>query len=183
MKAKKKSLKIQIRYLLVASINFVYNFIPFFLRNIFLKLINIKVGNKTYIHRGVRFFHIGKVEIGNNSTINFSCFLDNRVGIKIGNNVGIAHCTKIYTLGHDIDDPEFKSIGKEVVIEDDVFIFSNCMIMPGVTIGKGAIVLTGAVVTKNVEPFSVVGGSPAKKIKMRNKEIEYKRDHGYWFAS
>ncbi|WP_147677619.1 acyltransferase [Algibacter pacificus] len=183
MKTKKKSLKLQVRYLLVAVINLVYNFIPFFLRNLFLKFIKIKVGKKTYIHRGVRFFHIGKIKIGNNSTINFNCFLDNRVGIEIGNNVGIAHCTKIYSLGHDIDDPEFKAFGKEVVIEDNVFIFSNCLIMPGVTIGEGAIVLTGAVVTKNVLPFTVVGGSPAKKIRMRSNEIKYKRDHGYWFAS
>jgi maltose O-acetyltransferase len=130
----------------------------------------------------VRFFHIGNIECGKNTVINFGCYLDNRRKIIIGNNVGIAHNTKIYTLGHDINDPQLKIKGKNVIIKDNVFIFSNVLIMPGVTIGEGAIILAGSVVINNVEPFTVVGGNPAEFIKTRSGNIEYKIDYNYWFA-
>lgn len=120
--------------------------------------------------------------VGHNSVINFGCYLDNRRGIYIGDNVGIAHNTKIYTLGHDLDDPQFKTKGAPVHINDNAFVFSNVLIMPGVTIGEGAIVLAGSVVTKDVEPWTIVGGNPAKKIRDRNRNIDYKQVYGYWFA-
>uniref|UniRef100_UPI0025B45830 acyltransferase n=1 Tax=Bacteroides acidifaciens TaxID=85831 RepID=UPI0025B45830 len=90
--------------------------------------------------------------------------------------------TKIYTLGHDIDDSEFKTKGGPVSIEDNSFVFSNSMIMPGVSIGEGAIVLTGSVVTKNVEPWTIVGGNPARKVRMRKPNIEYSGHYPFWFA-
>lgn len=120
--------------------------------------------------------------MGQNTVINFGCYLDNRRGIYIGNNVGIAHNTKIYTLGHDLNDPMFSTKGAPVHIGDDVFIFSNAMVMPGVTIGEGAIVLAGSVVTKDVEPWAIVGGNPAKKIRERNRDVGYKQIYRYWFA-
>lgn len=122
------------------------------------------------------------MKVGKNSVINFGCYLDNRRGIYIGNNVGIAHNTKIYTLGHDLDDPEFGTKGAPVHIKDNVFIFSNAMIMPGVTISEGAVVLAGSVVTKDVEPWTIVGGNPAKKIRDRKREINYSSVYRYWFA-
>jgi maltose O-acetyltransferase len=130
----------------------------------------------------VKFFHVGNLKIGANSTVCFGCYLDNRRGIYIGDNVGIAHDTKIYSLGHDLNDPEFKTKGSPVIIEDNVFIFSNVLIMPGIRIGEGAVVLSGSIVTKNVEPYTIVGGNPAKKIKDRIKEINYNQRYRYWFA-
>jgi acetyltransferase-like isoleucine patch superfamily enzyme len=56
------------------------------------------------------------------------------------------------------------------------------MIMPGVTIGEGAIILSGSVVTKDVEPWTIVGGNPAKKLKDRLEGVEYQSNYGYWFA-
>lgn len=122
------------------------------------------------------------MSVGKGSVINFGCYLDNRRGIYIGNNVGIAHNTKIYSLGHNIDSPKFETKGAPVVIEDNVFIFSNVLVMPGVTIGEGAVVLAGSVVTKDVESWTIVGGNPAKKIRNRNREIDYKAVYRYWFA-
>lgn len=176
------SFLLQSKFLLVAILNVTYNFIPNPIRNLYLRLYGITIGKSSYIHRSCKFFHIGKIIIGTNCTINFGCYLDNRRGISIGNNVGIAHNTKIYTLGHDIDDPEFKTKGKPVIIKDNSFIFSNAVIMPGVTIGEGAIVLSGAVVTKDIEPWAVVGGNPAKTLRFRNKDINYKHLYPYWFA-
>jgi maltose O-acetyltransferase len=130
----------------------------------------------------MKFFHIGNMVCGKNSVINFGCYLDNRRKIIIGNNVGIAHDTKIYTLGHDINDPQFKTNGEAVIIKDYAFIFSNVLIMPGVTIEEGAIVLAGSVVIRDVAPYTIVGGNPAKKIKIREAGINYKIQYNYWFA-
>ncbi len=120
--------------------------------------------------------------MGNNSVVNFGCYLDNRRGIAIGNNVAIAHDTKIYTLGHDISSPRFETKGSPVVIKDNVFVFSNVLIMPGVTIGNGAIILPGSVVVKDVPDFAIVGGNPAKFVRNREAGIDYLNKYNYWFA-
>lgn len=182
MKDRVKSILLQFKFILVEFLNITYNFVPNPIRTYYLCLYGIVGGGKTSIHRNCKFFHVGKFRIGRNSVINFGCYLDNRRGIYIGNNVGIAHNTKIYTLGHDMDDPKFGTKGAPVHIKDNAFIFSNAMIMPGVTIGEGAIVLAGSVVTKDVEPWTIVGGNPAKKIRNRNKNVDYKQVYRYCFA-
>lgn len=173
---------LQFKFIFVQFINVSINFVPVFLRRYYLLIFNLKIGKNSSIHRGVKFFHIGKFVLGNNSTINFSCYLDNRRGIYIGNNVGIAHNTKIYTLGHDLNDPEFKTKGSTVQIKDNSFIFSNCIIMPGVTIHEGGVVLSGSVVTKDVDAYTIVGGNPAKKVRERIKDIRYSQKYQYLFA-
>lgn len=173
---------LQIKFLIVEFLNISVNFIPNPLRKYYLRAFGIKIGKQSCIHRNCKFFHVGKISIGRSSTVNFGCYLDNRRGISIGNNVGIAHNTKIYTLGHDYNDPSFPTKGSPVSIEDNAFIFSNALIMPGVTIGEGAIVLAGSVVTKDVEPWTVVGGNPAKKIRERNNRVAYNQTYRYWFA-
>ena len=160
-----RNILLQIKFFLVAFLNLSYNLFPNPIRKFYLLIWGIKIGRHSSIHRFCRFFHIGKFEVGKNSTINFGCYIDNRRGVKIGDNVGIAHNTKIYTLGHNIDSPYFETKGAPVVIENDVFIFSNVLIMPGVTIHRGAVVLSGSVVTKDVREYSVVGGSSSKRNK------------------
>lgn len=177
-----RSILLQCKFFLVQFLNLTYTFIPNPLRKLYLRCFGIKVGAGSSIHRHCKFFHIGKFSMGMGGVINFGCYLDNRRGIVIGNNVGIAHNTKIYTLGHDIDSAEFKTKGAPVVIEDNVFIFSNSLIMPGVTIHEGAIVLAGSVVTKDVECRTIVGGNPAKPIRMRTAPIDYRQAYNYWFA-
>lgn len=178
-----KTILLQCKFLLVEFLNVSYLLIPNPLRNWYLRLFGIRIGGgKSCIHRGCKFFHVGKMSVGQNTVINFGCYLDNRRGIYIGNNVGIAHNTKIYTLGHDLNDSQFKTKGAPVSIEDNVFIFSNALIMPGITIGEGAIVLAGSVVTKDVEPWTIVGGNPARKIRDRGHDVDYKQIYRYWFA-
>ena len=173
---------LQCKFLVVALLNFTKDFFPYPLRNLWLLMFGIRVHVTSSIHRQCRFFHIGKFSLGRNSTVNFGCYLDNRRGIKIGDNAAIAHNVKIYTLGHDIDSTNFETKGASVTIGNNVFIFSNAMIMPGVTIGDGAVILPGSVVTKSIEPFAVVGGVPARIIKKRTTEIAYTIKYNYWFA-
>lgn len=177
-----KKILLQCKFFCVAFLSCSYNFIPNPLRKWYLRLFGIKIAAKSSIHRGCRFFHVGNVSIGENSCINFGCYLDNRRKIIVGDNVGIAHNTKIYTLGHDVDSPTFETKGREVVIEDNVFVFSNVLIMPGVTIHEGAVVLPGAVVTKDVPARKVVGGNPARVIRDRNPNVICSQQYGYWFA-
>lgn len=177
-----RAILLQCKFLLVYFLNATYWLFPNPFRNYYLRLFGFVIKDKSSIHRDCKFFHIGKIRIGRSSVVNWGCYLDNRRGIYIGNNVGIAHNTKIYTLGHDLNDSEFKTKGKPVYINDNAFIFSNAIIMPGVTIGEGAIILAGSVVTKSVEPWSIVGGNPAKKIRERKHDINYSSIYRYWFA-
>src|SRR5690606_35444581 len=105
-----------------------------------------------------------------------------RRGIYIGDNVGLAHNSKIYTLGHNIESKYFETKGGPVYIENNVFIFSNSIVMPNLTIGEGAIILAGSVVTKDVPPYTIVGGNPAKFIRKRSPEIQYDQTYRFLYA-
>ena len=173
---------LQLKFFLVAFLNLTKEIFPYPLRNIWLRLFGIKIPFSSTMHRNCRFFHVGKCSVGKHSVINFGCYLDNRRGIQIGNNVGIAHNTKIYTLGHNISSSKFETKGAAVIIEDNCFVFSNVLIMPGVTIHEGAIVLAGSVVTKDVAAYTIVGGNPAQYIKDRIQTIDYQTFYPYYFA-
>ncbi len=95
--------------------------------------------------------------------------LDARCGLEIGNNVVIAYEAIIWSLHHDMNSIDFHGIGSKTVIDDYAWICSRSIILPGVHIGYGAVVVSGAVVTKDVEPFAIVAGIPAKKIGERKQ--------------
>lgn len=176
-------LRNQIVYIVIFLHNIIYNLLPFFfIKNIYLKLIGNKIGKQTYIHIPIRFMYHKNLEIGDNVHVGYSCNLDARCGIKIGNNVTIGPYTKLLSIGHDIDDPQYIGKGKTIEIGDNVVFFYNCIVMPGVKIAEGAVILTGAVVTKDVEPYSVVGGNPAKHLRYRSKDLQYKINQSYWFS-
>ncbi|MEM9858289.1 MAG: acyltransferase [Bacteroidota bacterium] len=107
----------------------------------------------------------GKLIIGKNSRIN-GAHISAQLSIKIGKNVRIAPYTLILDSDfHDINNHFSDGVSKEIVIEDDVWLASRSTVLKGVRIGKGAVVATGAVVTKDVPEFTVVAGVPAKAIK------------------
>lgn len=109
------------------------------------------------------------VAIGRNSRINRDCTLDMRCGLTIGENVSISPEVMILGLSHDYNDPYFGDVDAgPVTIEDYVWIGSRAMILPGVTLGRGAVVAAGSIVTKDVAPMTVVAGVPAKPVAARN---------------
>jgi maltose O-acetyltransferase len=117
------------------------------------------------------------IVIGDHTVINAGCHLDGRGGLVIGDNVSISAGCWIITDEHDVNDPRFAEILAPVTIGDYVFIGSKAMILPGITIGRGAVVGAGAVVTKDVRPFEIVGGVPARAIGERREEFLYQLDH------
>lgn len=144
-------------------------------RRFFMRLYGAKIGKGSSIHMCCRFFSLKKLTIGQDTIIGDGAFLDGRASLKIGNHVGIASEVMIYNSEHDINSEDFSATLAPVEIEDYVFIGPRAIILPGVKIGKGAIVAAGAVVTKDIPGFAIVGGVPAQVIGERKlKDLKYK---------
>lgn len=115
------------------------------------------------------------ITFGKNVFINSSCHFQDQGGITIGDEVFIGHNVVLATATHDLD-PRMnrKLYYKPINIKNNVWIGSNSTILQGVTIGEWSVVAAGAVVTKDVEPYTVVGGIPAKFIKKVDTNSELK---------
>ena len=145
-----------------------------FLRRIGYMCLGFRFPRSTTVYSGQEIRKPNNIEIAENTIIGHSCILDGRQGISIGNNVNLSTGVWIWTLQHDPQDPFFGTKGGQVVVEDYVWLSCRTVILPGVKVGEGAVVAAGAVVSKDVEPWSIVGGIPAKKIGERNKNMKYK---------
>lgn len=155
---------------------FISNFPSKHIRRWFLSFVGIKMDGPVRFYPG---FHIRMpkgIHIGSNVSIGPKVLLDGRMGLEIGNSAVIAYDAIIWTLNHDYNDLYFKGKGAPVKIGDYAWICSRSVILPGINVGEGAVVATGAVVTKDVPPYAIVGGVPAKIIGQREKK-EYK--YGY----
>jgi len=106
--------------------------------------------------------------IGRNTRISQGCTIDLRSGLAIGNNVSVSPEVMILAGTHDVHAPRFNDVAGRVVIEDHVWIGARAIVLPGVTLGRGAVVAAGSVVTKNVAPMTIVAGVPAKPVGVRD---------------
>ena len=144
------------------------------------RIMHYSVGKNSSIHMGV-FVTGQNIKIGNNVVINRRVYLDGRVGITIKNNVSISPEVYIVSMEHNPNDPGFAIRGGEVIIDDYVWIGARAMILPGICIGEGAVVGACAVVTKDVEPYQIVAGVPARRIGERSRQINYRIRYFPWF--
>ena len=137
----------------------------------------IEIGENTIVMHGAvlhvynfrQMPHSG-IRIGKDSLIGEYSVIRGQGGVEIGDRVYTSPFTQIIAVNHIFDDPKQPFIeqgitAEGIVIEDDVWIGAGAVITDGVRVGKGAVVAAGAVVTKDVEPHTVVGGVPAKHIK------------------
>ncbi|MCC0176431.1 acetyltransferase [Waterburya agarophytonicola K14] len=153
------------------------------LRMSYLQAYLAEVGEKTSVQMGCRFLNGRKVSLGDRNVINFGCLFDGRhYKIKTGSDVSIGPEATILTLGHDPQSAEFADQGGDVVIGDRVWIAYRAIILPGVTIGDGAVIGAGSVVTKDVEANTIVAGNPARIIKKRNPNLKYQLNYQPWLV-
>jgi acetyltransferase-like isoleucine patch superfamily enzyme len=133
----------------------------------------IELGESVEIQEGaVLNAHDGKISMGDHTALGPYVVMFGYGSISLGNYSAIAAHSTIVASNHNYSDRHtpFRlqgSTGKGICIEDDVWIGANCVVLDGVTIGKGAVVAAGAVVRNNVAPYAVVGGVPARLLKER----------------
>jgi len=138
-------------------------------RGFLCRFIFREAGIRINIQKNVYFGKGNKISIGDYSGIGENSILGQDEEIRIGNNVLIGPHLMIFTQNHNFGDRnklirEQGATRKPVIIEDDVWIGARVILLPGVTLGRGSVVAAGAVVTKSVPPFSVIGGVPARII-------------------
>ena len=134
----------------------------------------IQLHRSSSLHWRARFFRPEGLTVGPHSTLGNDGFYDAREGISIGASVNIAGEVAIFTREHDVQSVDFAETGAAVSIGDFAYIGSRVTILPGVEIGEGAVVATGAVVTKSVPPYVIVGGVPAVAIGSRRRDLAYR---------
>lgn len=171
-------------------VNYYLKIIKSFFRIIIYKFSNVSISLSSYLGSNVK--------IGSGTNINGKCFLSTNANssIIIGKWCAIAHNLRIRTSNHSLDYINIQAklqvivtgINKHeiskgnVIIGNNVWIGDNVIILPGVKIGDGAVIGAGSIVTKNVEPFSIYAGSPAKFIRFRfnTDVINFLLDLKWW---
>jgi acetyltransferase-like isoleucine patch superfamily enzyme len=135
----------------------------------------IVLGRGCEIHAGaILASYGGTIQLGERCSVNPYTILYGHGGLRIGNDVRIAAGCVVIPENHRIDDPtrtiaEQGRVQQGIVIEDDVWIGAHVTVLDGVTIGRGAVIAAGAVVTKDVPPLSVAAGVPARVVRSRER--------------
>lgn len=153
---------------------FLYNFPSNHFRNYMLKKMGMTFGGDAKIYSGFHIRNPRGIKVGDGVSVGPRVLLDGRKGLTIEEGAVIGYGAIIWTLNHDYNDINFKGKGAPVTIGKHAWICSNSIILPGVNIGEGAVIASGAIVTHDVPPYSVVGGIPARIINHREiKEYKY----------
>lgn len=168
-------MKYFINELILYANNFFANRFPshFVRRAWYRGVMGFEVASTSAILMGVTFDARRGFSMGENSVVNEDARMDTRGGIVLGRNVSISSRATILTASHDPESASFAGYERGVVIGDYAWIGLNAVIMPGVTIGEGAVVAAGAVVTKPVGPYEIVAGVPARPVGRRRAALDY----------
>lgn len=159
----------------LSCIKYWFHLWAYIMVNQVMGLRKIQIGKRSKIHPTVILRQGERIEIGHNCLINHNNVLQagkESAKIKIGNYVHTGANVMIFAFNHCIDDIETPSIlqdyyDADVIIEDDVWIGAGSVILAGVIIGKGSVIAAGSVVNKDIPPYSIAGGVPAKILKTR----------------
>lgn len=128
-----------------------------------------KCGRNFICESNVSFNYGHQIAVGSDVFFNRGVFIDSKGGVTIGNGVCLTEDVRIFTHGHSEAIHELRSYAP-VVIDDYAKIYTGVTLLPGVTIGEGAIVAAGSIVSKDVAPYTVVAGTPAKVIRERRHD-------------
>ena len=142
-------------------------------RIVLLKCFGAKIGAKTHsIYSTAEIWAPWNLELGDNVALSQHANIYAVDKIRIGNNSVISREVFLCSASHDISSPIMELTTAPITIGSNCWICARAIILPGVTIGDGGVVAAGAVVAKDVEPWTVVGGNPAKFIKRRSLRTE-----------
>lgn len=136
-------------------------------RAMVLRAFGAKLGLNTHVYASVRIWAPWNLELGDYSTLGPGVDCYNQGRISIGSNATISQKSYLCASSHDISDPKINLILCPIRIEDQVWIAADAFIGPNVTVGEGVVVGARSAVFRNVEPWTVVGGNPAKVLKKR----------------
>jgi maltose O-acetyltransferase len=144
------------------------------IRAFFMPLMLGRVGKKTVFHAGLAMTNMDKISVGSHCVFGQRLLITGGGGVQIGDWVGFGPDVKVWSVNHRFDDPNepWQLQGwekKAVVIEDDVSLGANVFVMPGITIGKGAIVRASAVVAKSIPSYAIVAGNPGRIVGWRKR--------------
>jgi acetyltransferase-like isoleucine patch superfamily enzyme len=139
------------------------------LRLYLYRRIGMKVGRNCTIRRGIYLASPNELTVGEGSFLGRASLYCTG-GVKIGRNVNISDGVVIITAKHDVNSPEFGARYEPIEIGDWAWLATSAIILAGITVSEGAVVAAGAVVTKDVPPYAIVGGNPAKVIGERKKQ-------------
>lgn len=143
--------------------------VPF--RTIIAKKLFKKCGDGFVANEGCRFNYGHRIEVGENVSWNSGCFIDSKGGVKMGDFAMLTEYVKIFTHSHSEHDHMQREYNG-VEIGDYAKVYTNATILPGVKLGTGAVVATGAIVTKSVDDFMLVSGVPARVQRARKFDGE-----------
>jgi putative colanic acid biosynthesis acetyltransferase WcaF len=138
-------------------------------RSTLLRLFGAQIGRKCMIRRTCRTYYPWNLKIGDLSCLGDFVQVYNLAPIEIGKGVTISQEAYLCTGTHDYRLRSMPLVTSPIYIEDDAWICARAFVGPGITVGKGGIVAAAAVVTRDVEDWTIVGGNPAKFIKVREK--------------
>jgi len=142
-------------------------------RKSILRILGARIDSSAMLYGGFEVRSPQRLVIGYGSCVGHRATLDARGGLTIGSYVNISTEVMIWTAEHAWNEPDFPGVFQSVKIGDNVWLGPRCIILPGVTLGDGVVVAAGAVVTKDVLPYTLVGGVPARRIADRTRILNY----------
>jgi putative colanic acid biosynthesis acetyltransferase WcaF len=145
---------------------------PFFgWRRMVLRLFGARVGTHVRLYSSSRIYMPWNVEIDDWAALGEEVFVYSLGKVRIGKNVSLSYRSHVCTGAHDLEDPALPLLKLPVCIEEGAWVGTEAFIGPGVTVGRGAVVGARAVVVKDVGPFDVVAGNPARFIRKRKFHV------------
>lgn len=132
-----------------------------------LRIFGAKVGSECSIHGSAQIWMPGNLALGDRCWVDDDARLYSAAKISMGHDCVISARATLCTASHDISSPVFELITRPVTLGNYVWVASDAIVLPGVSLGDGCVVGAGAVVAHDVEPWTVVAGNPARVVKKR----------------